>query len=62
MLITLTHTEEILSINALLKPKVSPGYDSISSKIVRECISHIGNSLYDIFSNSLLSGLFFLIA
>ena len=58
MFITPTDTEEILSIVALLKPNVSPGYDSISSKIVRECISHIGNSLYDIFSNSLLRGVF----
>ena len=40
-----TDTEEILSIVALLKPNASPGYDSISSKVVRKCISHIDNSL-----------------
>ena len=58
MLITPTDTEEILSIVALLKPNASSGYYSMSSKIVRECIRHIGNSLYDIISNSLLSGVF----
>ena len=35
------NTEEILFIVALLKPNVSPGYDSISPKVVRKCISHI---------------------
>ena len=35
MFITCTDTEEILSIFALLKSNVSPGYDSISPKVVR---------------------------
>ena len=50
MFITPTDTEEILSIVALLKPNASPGYDSISHKVVRKCISHIGNALCDIFN------------
>ena len=56
--ITPTDTEEILSIVALLKPNASPGYDAISPKVVRKCISHIGNSVCDIFNKSLLSGIF----
>ena len=48
--------EEKLSIVALLKPNASPGYDSISLKVARKCISHIGNSLCDIFNKFLLSG------
>ena len=56
--ITPTDTEEILSIVAVLKPNASPGYDSISPKVVRKCIRHIGNSLCDIFNKSLLSGIF----
>ena len=58
MFITPTDTEEILSIVALLKPKASPVYDSISPKVVRKCISHIGNSLCDIFNKSLLNRVF----
>ena len=58
MFITPTDTEEILSIVALLKPNASPGCDSISPKVVRKCISYIGNSLCDIFNKSLLSGVF----
>ena len=58
MFITPTDTEEILSIAALLKPNASHGYDSISPKVVRKCISHIGNSLCDIFNKSLRSGVF----
>ena len=58
MFITPTDTEEILSIVVLLKPNASPDYDSISLKVVRKCISHIGNFLCDIFNTSLLSGVF----
>ena len=58
MFIIPTDTEEILSIAALLKPNVSPGYDPISPKVVRKCISNIGNSLHDIFNKSLWSGVF----
>ena len=45
MFITPTDSEEIISIVALLKPNASPGYDSIPPKVVRKCISHIGNFL-----------------
>ena len=52
-----TNIHEIIKLSSLLKTEKSNGPDSISPKVIKNCIQYFVNPLCDIFNKSLNSGI-----